>query len=61
MAAINNVEGVPTAHMQAVAFHMYAKCKEPTQAFESCYANSSKPLTECAEEFKAVTACAKEL
>lgn len=55
------VEGLPHAHVQAVAFHMYFRCKEETTAFEACAAASSKPASECAAEYKAVAACAKGL
>jgi hypothetical protein len=55
------VEGVKNAHLYAVAFHMYEKCKDDTVAFEQCYANSSKPTSECANEYNAVVTCAKDL
>lgn len=55
------VEGVKNSQVQAVAFHMYAKCKEQTAAFEACVASADKPSAACAEEFKAVAACAKDL
>lgn len=40
---------------------MYEKCKDDTVAFEQCYANSSKPTSECANEYNAVVTCAKDL
>ena len=34
------VEGIKNAQLQAVAFHMFTKCQEQTQAFEQCYQTS---------------------
>eukprot|EP00878_Enallax_costatus_P001677 GHUV01001831.1.p1 GENE.GHUV01001831.1~~GHUV01001831.1.p1 ORF type:complete len:102 (+),score=12.90 GHUV01001831.1:185-490(+) len=55
------VEGVKNSQLQAVAFHMFSKCGEQTQAFEQCYSSSAKPTSECAEEYKATVACAQNL
>jgi hypothetical protein len=51
---------LPTHQLQAIAFHMYSKCGEQTEAFQECMKNSTKP-TVCVAEYKALSACAKEL
>jgi len=43
---------------QAVAFHLFTKCRDQSDAFQSCYTSSDKPSSKCAEEYKALTACA---
>lgn len=52
------VENLKTSSLQAVAFHMFTKCADQSEAFQSCYSSSDKPGSKCAEEYKALTACA---
>lgn len=47
--------------VQAVAFHMFTKCKDESETFQMCYASSSKPAGQCAEEYKALSTCAGAL
>lgn len=55
------VEGIKTTSLQAVAFHMFTKCGDQSETFQQCYQNSSKPASQCAEEYKALRECAANL
>jgi hypothetical protein len=52
---------LPHHEMQAVAFHLYNKCAAQTEAFNGCVKTSTKPSSQCQEEYKALSGCAKEL
>lgn len=59
-AAATGLE-LPTHQMQAIAFHLYTKCSEQTDAFQECIKSANKPSQQCAAEYKALSSCAKEL
>jgi hypothetical protein len=46
--------------LQAVAYHMFTRCKEERVAFDDCMDQASKS-SQCAEQQKALSACAKNL
>lgn len=51
---------IKTNDLQALAFHMFTRCKEERAVFDACMDgadNSSK----CSEQYKALTSCAKTL
>jgi hypothetical protein len=52
---------LPHNQLQAIAFHLYSKCSDQTEAFQECVKTSAKPSQECTEQYKAISACAKEL
>ena len=54
------VEGIKSAHMAAVAFHLFTRCAEQTSAFEECVASNSN-TSACTEQMKAVAECASAL
>lgn len=59
-AAAPQVE-LPTHQLQAIAFHLYSKCNEQTDAFQECIKSATKPSQQCQAEYKALSSCAKEL
>jgi hypothetical protein len=51
----------PHHELQAVAFHMYHKCADQSEAFNSCVKSSNRPSKECQEQYAALASCTKEL
>jgi hypothetical protein len=52
---------LPTHQLQAIAFHLYSKCSEQTDAFQECIKSATKPSQQCKAEYQALSSCAKEL
>jgi len=46
--------------LQAVAFHLFTRCKDERVAFDECMDSAAKS-SQCAEQEKALAACAKSL
>jgi len=46
--------------LQAIAYHMFTKCKDERVAFDDCMDQASKS-SQCAEQQKALSSCAKNL
>lgn len=61
MSASDRHTELPHHQLQAIAFHMYNKCSEQTEAFQECMKTSAKPSQQCTEQYQALSACAKEL
>lgn len=49
-----------THDLQALAFHMFTQCKAERAAFDECMDSADKS-SKCAEQYKALSACATTL
>ena len=59
-AAATMADGIKTNDLQALAFHMFTRCKAERAAFDECLESADKS-SKCAEQYKALTACATTL
>ena len=46
--------------LQALAFHLFTRCKDQRAAFDECMESSDKS-SKCQEQFKSLTECAQTL
>lgn len=49
-----------THDLQALAFHMFTRCKEQRAAFDECMDSADKS-SKCSEQYKALTSCTASL
>jgi hypothetical protein len=49
-----------TSDLQALAYHLFTRCKDERAAFDECMDSESKS-SKCAEQYKALNSCANAL
>lgn len=49
---------IKTNDLQAIAFHLFTRCKSERAAFDECMDTESKS-SKCSEQYKALNDCAK--
>lgn len=49
-----------TNDLQAIAFHLFTRCKEQRSAFDECMESADKS-SKCKEQYKALSDCAATL
>jgi hypothetical protein len=53
-------DGLKTNDLQALAFHLFTRCKAERAAFDECMESADKS-SKCTEQYKTLTACATTL